>query len=104
MAWPSKHTRKLDIDGVTYLWHLSGHCLYCSNTAITIGRSSDRFHLSLDPYVHDQEIRPGAIAVVIRWALKNGWSPSSGPSRAVAFDSATQSHVWLPEGSRFLHS
>jgi hypothetical protein len=101
MAWPRKRTRKLEIDGVQYLWHFSGHC---SDAAITIGRSSDRFHLSLDPLVHDQEIRPGAIVVAIRWALRNGWSSLSGPSRAMAFDTAKQAHVWLPEGSRHLHS
>jgi len=101
MAWPKKKTHKLVVDDMSFLWHYSGHCPACSNAVITVGKSGDRYFLYVDPMPWDFEFRPAYIAEAIRWALSQGWSSDSGPTRAMALDG--DCHVWLPEGFRHLY-
>jgi hypothetical protein len=102
MAWPKKGTRKLVIDGVKYLWHYDGHCPLCSSQVFTIGREGERFVLFIDPYPWGFELRPASVVKAVRWALSQGWTSKSGPTRAMAWNDQKQEFEWLPEGERHL--
>lgn len=102
MTWPKKHTRKLVVGGVSYLWHYSGHYPMCSEAVYTIGQPGQPFVLYVDPLPHDFELSPMTVASAVKWAVGEGWSSAGGPTRAMAFDSQIQDFVWLPEGSRHL--
>ncbi len=102
MAWPKKGTRKISVDGVDYLWHYSGCCLYCSEDVFTIGLPGKPYVLYIDPFSWNFEIKPSNIANAIRWAVNNGWTPEKGPIKAMSFD-RNDAFVWLPDGERHLH-
>ncbi len=103
MAWPRKGTRKLVVDGVSYLWHTTGHCPICSAAhCYTIGQPSQPFVLYIDPLPHDFALTPKSVATAIQWAVHRGWSTEDGPTRAMAFDAEQQDFVWLPDGARHL--
>ena len=102
MAWPSRGTRKIVVDGEAFLWHYDAHCLACSNDVITAGRAALPFVLFIDPFPWDFEFRPKNVAWAIRWARSQGWSPEAGPTRALAFNEQTRELQWLPEGQRHL--
>lgn len=98
MAWPKRGTRKLVIDGATWLWHFSGHCCDCSDKAVTVGREGLPHYLFLDTYARDFVETPGHIVASLRWALANGWSPAHGPDRALTAKGT--GFEWLPNGMR----
>lgn len=102
MAWPKKGTRKLVIDEKTYLWHYSGHCPLCSSDVFTIGQHGNRFVLYIDPYPWGFELTPSSVVTAIKWAVDKGWSPESGPTRAMAWKDKIQEFVWLPDGEHHL--
>ena len=101
MAWPKKGTRKITVDGITYLWHYSDHCPMCSNDVLTVGIAGRPYVLYIDPFPWNFEIKPSAIAEAIQWAINEGWSPEAGPTRAMSMGS-TGIFIWLPEGARHL--
>ncbi len=103
MAWPKKDTRKIVVNGMDFLWHLSGNALDNKETVITAGTREGKYFLFIDPYPWDFEIKPVNIAAAVQWALNEGWTPGAGPNRHMAFSAITQSFVWLPEGKKFLH-
>lgn len=103
MAWPSKGTRKITIDGVEYLWHYSGHCPSCSNDVFTIGLAGKPYVLYIDPFPWSFEIKPSSMAKAVRWAVYKGWTPEKGPTRAMSFDDDKKDYVWLPDGKRHLY-
>ena len=100
MAWPRKGTRKLVVDEEEYLWHYDAHCPLCSTDVFTIGQEGGRFVLYIDPFPWGFEFRPASVVKGIRWALRNGWTAESGPSRAIVWNDAAQDFEWLPEGKR----
>ena len=102
MAWPKKGTRELVINNQKYLWHYDGHCPLCSSKVFTIGRAEKRFVLFIDPFPWGFELRPASVVSAIKWALDRGWSPESGPTRAMAWNDKTQEFEWLAEGKRHL--
>lgn len=103
MSWPERHTRTIQIRGREYLWHLSENRTDGAENSITVGNRGGRFFLLVDPYPWHFQIRPADIAQAIAWALDAGWTPATGPTRAVAFSNSAGSFVWLPAGQRFLH-
>jgi hypothetical protein len=102
MAWPKKGTRKLVIDNKNYLWHYNAHCPLCGSDFFTVGRAGKRFVLFIDPNPWGFELRPASVVAAIRWALNKGWSPESGPNRAMAWNDKSQEFEWLPNGERHL--
>lgn len=84
MAWPKKGTRKLVIDGTTWLWR---HRPYDQSTGLapaTIGRAECCYYLYLDASSRYFENTPRHAAMAIRWALENGWCAEVGPSRVIS--------------------
>ena len=58
--------------------------------------------LRIDPYPWHFEIRPATIANAIRFALRNGWTPTvSGPDFHIAFHEGE--FIVLPPGIKFVH-
>ena len=103
MAWPKKGTRKLSVDGVDYLWHYSAHCPLCGSDVYTVGIEGKPFVLFIDPLPWSFELTPSSVIRAIRWAIKKGWTPDKGPTRAMALDGGKNAFLWLPEGSRHLN-
>ena len=102
MAWPKKGTRSIAVEGIDLLWHYSGHCPSCSDAVFTIGAAGEPHVLFIDPYPWGFEYRPRDITAAVRWAFAQGWTPASGPTRAMSFDDGKKQFVWLPEGRRHL--
>jgi hypothetical protein len=102
MAWPKKGTRELVIDNQNYLWHYDAHCPLCSTKVFTIGRPGQRFVLFIDPYPWGFELKPASVVSATRWALEKGWTPESGPTRAMAWSDKKQEFEWLADGQRHL--
>jgi hypothetical protein len=100
MAWPKKGTRKIVIDGITYLWHYSGHCPLCSDAVFTVGIAGKPYVLYIDPFPWNFELTPSSIASAINWAIDHGWSPEKGSTRGMALDDESKEFIWLPEGQR----
>lgn len=100
MAWPSKGTKKLVIDGETYLWHYDAHCPFCSNDVFTVGQAGKRFVLYIDPFPWAFEMRPALVVKAARWALEKGWRAEAGPTQAMAWNEEIHDFEWLPEGCR----
>lgn len=103
MTWPKKGTRELTIKSEKYLWHYNGHCPLCSSDIFTIGKSGKPFVLYIDPLPWGFELRPSSVVNAINWAVDKGWSPESGPTRAMAWNDRTQKFEWLPHGKRHLN-
>jgi len=103
MAWPKKGTRRLVVDGIDFSWHYTGHCPCCSDDVITVGIAGKPYVLFIDPFPWKFELRPSHVASAIRWAIKNGWSPDGGPTKALSLDYDKDEFVWLPEGKRHMH-
>lgn len=103
MAWPKKGTRELTINAKKYLWHYSGHCPLCSSDVFTIGQSGKPFVLYIDPFPWGFELRPSSVVNAVKWAIDKGWSPDSGPTRALAWNDGTKKFEWLPDGERHLN-
>lgn len=102
MAWPKKGTRPLVVDGAHFLWHYAAHCPMCSSDVFTVGRESQPFVLFIDPTPWDFQIRPASVVAAIKWAVKEGWSPEAGPTRAMAYNDSTRQFEWLPDGARHI--
>ena len=103
MAWPKKNTRKITVNGIEFLWHLSKNSIDSKETLITAGSQHDRFFLFIDPYPWEFEIKPAHISAAVEWASKQGWNPETGPSKYLAFSAKAQKFVWLPDGIKHLH-
>lgn len=103
MTWPKKDTRKINVNGMDFLWHLSGNTVDTKETVITTGRQNGKFFLFIDPYPWEFEIRPADIAKAVQWAAGKGWTAENGPNRHMAWSSKEKSFIWLPEGKKFLH-
>ena len=102
MAWPKRGTRQLVVDGASFLWHYDGCCLWCSNDVITVGREGVPYVLFIDPVAWHFEFRPAQVVDAIRWALKEGWTPENGPTRAMGLNDETEAYEWLADGQRHL--
>ena len=100
MTWPKRYTRRLHIDHREFLWHIDGNSIE-SEVRITVGTRKDKYFLFIDPYAHDFEITPSGIGDAVKWALKEGWAPESGPTRGMAYSKEKKRFFWLPEGVRF---
>ena len=100
MAWPKKGTRKIVVDQEEFLWHYDACCPWCSNDVFTAGRSGEPYVLFIDPFPYAAEIGPKYIARAISWAIKQGWSTSKGPTRALSIDSTTGEFYWLQNDER----
>ena len=103
MAWPRKNTRTIQIDGESFLWHISGNQLDSKETVITVGKDGFKFLLFIDPYPWDFEITPSSISKAVRWALDQGWTPKTGPNKNMSYSKNRNTYVWLPKGIRYLH-
>ncbi len=100
MAWPKRGTRKLIIDGVDWLYHYDAHCMFCSADSVTVGRLGHTHYLYLDTFSQHFDHAPRHIVSSIRWATLNGWSPATGPDRALT--ATEDGFQWLPQGHRHL--
>lgn len=94
MAWPKRGTRKLVIDGVTWLWHYDAHCEFCSSECVTIGRTGCPHYLFVDTFSRHFIRNPGNMAAAIRWATDNHWTPETGPDQALT--ATEDAFEWLP--------
>ena len=94
MGFPKKRTRKLIVNGQTYLWHYSDHCPDCGSSPITIGQEDARYYLFIAPYTRDFTFSPKTISKAIMWALSNGWTASNGPSQKLCFNPAKDDFEW----------
>ena len=102
MAWPKRGTRKIVVEGSTFLWHYDACCPWCSSDVFTAGRPGAPHVLFVDPFPWGFEFRPANVAAAIRWALQNGWSPEKGPTQALALNDETEQFQWLAKGQRHL--
>jgi hypothetical protein len=100
MAWPKKGTRKIIINGEEYLWHYDACCPWCSDDVFTAGKSGQPYVLFIDPFPYAAEIGPGYVSRAIKWAISQGWSPSSGPTRSMSIASENEKFFWLKDGER----
>ncbi|MGV3659722.1 MAG: hypothetical protein ACO1TE_06050 [Prosthecobacter sp.] len=80
MAFPRRHTRKITVDGIDYLWHLNHNDVTFGQTQITIACADQpKWFLHLDPYpciAGVYEIGPATVRRAILWALSLGWQPA----------------------------
>ncbi len=102
MAWPKRGTRKIVVDGESFVWHYDGCCPFCSDDVVTAGKEGAPHVLFVDPFPWEFEFRPRNVAVAIRWARAAGWTAESGPTRALAFNDDTEKFEWLEPGQRHL--
>ncbi len=96
MTWPKRHTRRIHIGGVEYLWHLSGNAID-TPANITVGTEDGAYFLFIDPYAHDFEITPSSVRAATDWALAEGWSPERGPTMRMAYSMDKREFIWLTE-------
>ena len=104
MSFPKKYTRKIVVEGITYLWHMSQNSLEGRATHITIAQeTAPNQFLHVDPFAavfEGVEIRPRTIRRIILWALKNGWQPTrKRPPIFVGY--CSDGFFVLPDGIRF---
>ena len=81
MAFPKKHTRRLSVDGVEYLWHLNKDWDRRTRWIVVqqLGASVGQL-LMVNPYHHDLLPSKGTISEAVRFGLGHGWKPSrKGP-------------------------
>lgn len=80
MAFPRRHTRKITVDGIGYLWHMNHGSDEFGQTQITIACAGQpKWFLHLDPYPAmrgDFKIGPAIVRRTILWALSIGWQPT----------------------------
>ncbi len=98
MAWPKRGTRKIVVNGIEYLWHYDAHCIYCSDDVFTVGQAGKPSVLYIDSYVFGEEVRPKNIALSIKWAVEQGWSPDDSVSRNMSKKLDGNGFYWLPNG------
>ena len=96
MTWPKRHTRRIHIGDVEYLWHLSGNNID-TPAHVTVGTESGAYFLFVDPYAHDFEITPSNVKAATEWALAKGWSPDNGPTKRMAYYEHEECFVWVKE-------
>ena len=95
MTWPKRGTRKIVVDGVEYLWHFDAHCLWCSNGLFTVGQPGKPCVLYINAAVFGEEIRLKNVALSIKWAVSEGWSPEQTPSRSMSRNYETEEFYWV---------
>lgn len=101
MAFPKRHTRRIAVNGVQYVWHLNHGDIDFGQTQVTIGHAkSHRWLLHADPY--QIEPLPANVRAVILWALDQGWMPqvSHEPMLVSREDGA---FFWCPYSQRSEH-
>ena len=81
-------------------WCYDACCPWCSSDVFTAGKAGVPYVVFIDPFPWGFVFRPRDIAAAIRWARQAGWSAETGPTRALAFNDATQTFQWLAPGQR----
>jgi len=105
MAFPKKHSRRIVVDGVTYLWRLKQGYAWRDGQHIAICPATDAGQLLLvEYYAFQGMIGPGMVRQAIDFALANGWTPTRRARRPlyVGFDGANS--IVLPEGALYTHT
>jgi hypothetical protein len=91
MAVPKKGSRRIVVDGITYVWRLRRRQTRkqvegVEGVTVTVSREdckgavavlafSDRFHV-VSPFVNTNPVLPSEVAHQIRQALAAGWEPN----------------------------
>ena len=83
VTWPKRGTRKLVVDGVTWLCHYDACCAECSHDKVTLGRENHPHYLFIDTQSYYFDYTPSLIVAALKWALTWGWTSEHGPNDTV---------------------
>ena len=82
MAFAKKYTRRITVEGETYLWYFRDNSLESQPRRIVVQQSATPGQMLIvdpfsGPYVLGLEIRPKAIREIILFGLSHGWKPKA---------------------------
>ena len=80
MAFAKKFTRRITVEGESYLWHLRDNNLEAEPRRIVVQHIAARGQILVvdpfsEPWVLNFEIRPRVIRTMILFGLTHGWEP-----------------------------